>query len=98
MTANSSYSEPTIIHNVNENRFEIGKDGVLAVLEYSREGEKIIFTHTGVPPALEGQGIASRLARAALEYARVQRLKVVPLCSFVSGYIRKHPEYADLLE
>jgi predicted GNAT family acetyltransferase len=97
MTTNSISPEPPVIHNTSENRFEISMDGALAVLEYTLEGEKIIFTHTGVPMALEGQGMASRLARFALDFARAQRLKVEPLCSFIAGYIHKHPEYADLL-
>ena len=85
-------------HNPVEKRFELEMDGALAVLEYEVDGGKLIATHTGVPVALEGRGIASRLARAALEYARAYELKVVPLCSFMAGYIHKHPEYKDLLE
>jgi len=50
-----------------------------------------------VPKALEGRGIGSALARGLLDLARAQKLKVKPLCPFVAGYIKKHPEYADLL-
>lgn len=56
-----------------------------------------MFTHTGVPPAYEGQGIASALVKEGLAYARKEGYKVVPLCSFVAAYIKRHPEYADLL-
>jgi predicted GNAT family acetyltransferase len=55
------------------------------------------FTHTEVAPEVEGRGIASRLVQGALEQARAQGLKVVPRCRFVSAYIAKHPEFADLL-
>jgi hypothetical protein len=85
-------------HNPQAGRFEIEKNGSVAVLEYLLQDGKMVFTHTGVPPALEGQGIGSRLARAGLDHARAQGLKVVPLCSFIAGYIQKHPEYQDLLE
>jgi hypothetical protein len=85
-------------HNPQAGRFEIEKDGSVAVLEYLLQDGKMVFTHTGVPPALEGQGIGSRLARAGLDHARAQGLKVVPLCSFIAGYIQKHPEYQELLE
>ena len=85
-------------HNFQASRFEIGQDETLAVLEYHFAGKRMIFMHTGVPSALEGQGIASRLARTGLEFAREKGLKVVSLCSFISGYIRKHPEYQDLVE
>jgi len=91
-------SGPIPVHNLEAMRFEIQKDEYLAVLEYQLGEGKIIFTHTGVPAALEGQGIGSRLARAGLEHARAEGLRVVPLCSFIAGYIHKHAEYQDLLE
>ena len=90
--------ELAVKHNPQAGRFEIEKNGSVAVLEYLLQDGKMVFTHTGVPPALEGQGIGSRLARAGLDHARAQGLKVVPLCSFIAGYIQKHPEYQDLLE
>ncbi len=57
----------------------------------------IVFTHTEVPEALEGHGIAAKLAHTALEHARAQRLTVVPLCPFVASYIRRHAEYQGLV-
>lgn len=88
--------EPAVTHNTQASRFEIEKDGHLAVLDYKLAGGKIIFPHTGVPPALEGQGIGSRLARAGLDFARTNGLKVQPACSFMAAYLDKHPEYEDL--
>ena len=84
-------------HNEAARRFEAQIEGVCAVLEYEPAGERIIFTHTRVPDALEGRGIASALARAALEDARTRKLAVVPRCEFVRGYIRRHPEYLPLV-
>jgi hypothetical protein len=54
--------------------------------------------HTGVPLELEGHGIGSRLARAALEYARAHGLRVVPVCPFVRAYLKQHPEYLDVVD
>ena len=85
-------------HNPQAGRFEIGSGPDLAVLEYLEQGDTLVFIHTEVPPALEGKGLGSQLARAGLEYARAQKKKVVPLCWFVRGYIERHPEYQDLLE
>jgi uncharacterized protein len=93
-----SQTELIVTHNPKASRFELEKDGHLAVLEYLLEPGKIVFTHTGVPEALGGQGLGSLLARAGLDYARAQKLSVVPLCSFIAGYIQKHPEYQDLIK
>jgi uncharacterized protein len=83
-------------HNSAAQRYQaqIGRD--LAVAEYRRSGDTITFTHTEVPPALRGRGIAGKLVQAALEDAQAQHLSVVPLCSFVATYIRRHPEYLAL--
>ena len=78
-------------------RFELEADGHTAVAYYQLTPGVITFTHTEVPPALSGRGIGSALARAALESARAQGLKVVARCEFIGGYIAKHPEFADLL-
>ncbi len=90
--------ELPVTHNPERNRFELQIQTLTAVLDYTIQGKIIIFTHTGVPPALEGQGIGSRITRAGLDYARQNGLKVVPLCSFVDVYIKRHPEYQDLLK
>lgn len=82
-----------VIHLPEENRFEIRVDGTTAELTYSLMGSTILFTHTGVPPALEGQGIGSRLAKAGLEYAQANGLKIQSICSFVTRYLQRHPEY-----
>jgi len=88
--------EFTVKHNPHAGRFEVEKDGHLAVLEYHLVDGKIIFTHTGVPEAVSGQGIGSRLAVAGLDYDRARSLTVVPLCSFIADYMQTHPEYQDL--
>lgn len=84
-----------VLHNIEETRFEIHLDGLLAVLEYQRDGDTMIFTHTYVPPEFEGQGIASRLAYTALEHAKEKKYKIVSLCSFIDVYLRRHREYQE---
>jgi predicted GNAT family acetyltransferase len=90
--------KPAVINNQAENRFEARVDGHLARAEYIRISNRIILTHTEVSPALKGKGIASLMAKAALEYARAEGLKVAPLCPYMAGYIKRHPEYKDLLQ
>ena len=84
-------------NNEERNRFEVLIAGHLAVIDYRRRGNEIIYTHTGVPDELGGQGIASKMAKTALEYARAESLYVVPQCPFIRAYIRRHPEYKDLV-
>lgn len=89
--------EHTVKHNELSQAFEVKRDDQLAVLEYYRQDDAIVFTHTGVPEELEGQGVGSALARAGLDYARAQDLRVVPQCRFVRAYLERHPEYQDLV-
>ena len=85
-----------VVHEPADNRFAIHTDGDTAVLEYQLFEDKVVYTHTGVPPSLGGKGIGSRLVKAGLDWARGAGLRVVPVCTFVAGYIERHPEYADL--
>lgn len=83
--------------NAARKRFELETEGQVAFSEYKRAGGVLTIMHTEVPPALNGKGIGSRLARGLLDLARAEGAKVKPLCPFVKSYIAKHPEYADLL-
>ena len=89
--------ELPVVHNPAVKRFEIHLDGKIAFSKYLLAGEKIIFEHTEVPVELEGKGIAGRIVRTALDYARAQNLKVMPLCPFTAGFVHRHPEYQDLV-
>jgi len=89
--------EITVKHNEDEQRFEAIIDGLRSLVTYRRSPGRIAFLHTEVPPPLEGQGLAAKLVRAALEFAREQHLQVVPLCPYVSSFIRRHAEYQDLV-
>jgi predicted GNAT family acetyltransferase len=79
-------------------RYEATAGGRLAgVVGYRFRPDAVVFTHTEVLPEWEGRGIGGRLARAALDDARERGMTVVPRCRFIRGWIRRHPEYADLL-
>ncbi len=84
-------------NNKKEGRYELAIEGELAIAVYDRRDGALVFTHTQVPEALEGQGLGSRLISAALQDGREQGLKVIPLCEFVAAYIERHPEEQDLL-
>ena len=84
-------------HDERRRRFELEEEGATGFLTYTRQEGTIVFTHTIVPPELEGRGIGSRIVRAGLDFARAEGLKVVPQCGFVRSYIERHPEQRDLL-
>lgn len=88
----------TVENNTAAQRYEAIVDGHRSIIQYRLDGERITYLHTEVPEALEGRGIGSALARAALDDARERRLSVVPLCPFVREYIRRHPEYESLVQ
>jgi predicted GNAT family acetyltransferase len=87
---------PDVVDNTAEHRFEIKLEGHTAFAEYRLVHGAIILPHTEVPPAFEGRGIAGRLARYAMQYARDRELKVIPLCPYMAAYMTKHPETHDL--
>ena len=89
-----------VVVNNNEltNRFEAEVAGHNAFIEYRRASKVITLLHSYVPASLEGYGIGGQLARAGLEFARSEGLKVVPVCPFVKSYIRRHSEYSTLVE
>jgi predicted GNAT family acetyltransferase len=87
----------SVIDNKAEQEFELTVDGYRAVAAYQLEGDTIVFTHTEVPPEIEGRGVGTKLIQAALDSARDRGLKVVPQCRFVRAYMEKHPETRDML-
>ena len=89
---------PSVRHNPAESRYELEVDGQLAMIEYRDADGVRYYTHTQVPKALEGRGIASLMAKAVLDQARAENLTIVPLCPFVRGYIERHPQYKSLVK
>jgi predicted GNAT family acetyltransferase len=86
-----------VTDNRSSRRFEAREGDQLAGFsEYTRTAEMIVFTHTEVEPGHEGRGVGSELARHGMDVARAENLKVMALCPFVAGWLRRHPEYADL--
>jgi predicted GNAT family acetyltransferase len=86
-----------VTNNRDESQYELIVEGHKALAAYRLEDGKVSFTHTEVPPELEGQGVGTRLVEGALEQVRAEGLKVVPLCSFVRHHVETHPEAQDLL-
>jgi predicted GNAT family acetyltransferase len=89
---------PDVVMNEATHRFEAYLGGETAFTEYVLHNGAMVLPHTVVPPAFEGKGVGSALAKAALGYARDHGLTVKPVCPFIAGYIVKHPEWRDLVD
>jgi predicted GNAT family acetyltransferase len=89
---------PRITDHPEERRYEAWVGERLAgKAEYRIVGDRIIFFHTEIHPDFEGQGLGSRLARAALDDVRARGLRVTPKCPFFAAWIARHADYQDLV-
>jgi predicted GNAT family acetyltransferase len=87
-----------IRHEPSAQRFVADVDGVTAYINYRElPNGTLDLHHTFVPPAARGAGIASQLTAHALNHARALGVSVVPTCPFVAAFIRRRPEYRDLV-
>ena len=89
---------PTVTDNVDQSRFELHLDGELAgFAEYGPAGDSVIIAHTEIADGHEGEGLGGTLVRGALERIRSNGKTVIPTCPFTAAYIRRHPEFVELV-
>jgi uncharacterized protein len=89
---------PEVVDNPSELRYELLVDGErVGLIRYRRQPDALVLVHTEVDPEREGEGLGNTLVKGALDDLRSRGLKVVPVCPFVAAYIRRHPDYADLV-
>jgi predicted GNAT family acetyltransferase len=93
----SNTQQWNVVHNAAQSRFETTVDGQLSEAAYRLRGGVMTMTHTSVPTALEGRGIAASLVEKAIAHARDQGLKIEPQCAYVASYMQRHPEARDVL-
>jgi hypothetical protein len=86
-----------VVEKPERGRFELDFDGGQAFAVYRSDGDRLLVTHTEVPAAFNGRGIGSRLAEGIFRIARESGRRVVPRCSFVADWARRHPDYRDVL-
>ena len=91
----SNHMSATSIHNnTHKQQFELKTDGKLSIVVYQAiDDETLALTHTEVDPSLEGHGVGSQLVEGVLEYIEQNNLKIVPLCPFVTAYLKRHPDW-----
>jgi uncharacterized protein len=91
-------ASPRVADNPDERRYEVWVgDRLAGKAEYRLAGNRVIFFHTEIDEAFAGGGVGSRLAREALDDVRSRGLRVTPKCPFIAAYIRRHPEYRELV-
>jgi len=86
-----------VVDRPDQNRFELAVGDEFALAYYRLDGDRVVLTHTEVPQALSGQGVGSRLAKGVFEQIKASGRKVVPRCSFMAGWVSRHPEYNDIV-
>lgn len=86
-----------VVHQPEQSRFVVLLEGQEGELEYALEGDVATILHTRVPEAIGGRGVAGALNKAAFEAARTLGWRVIPKCSYAEAYVRRHPEYQDLV-
>jgi uncharacterized protein len=91
--------EKAVRDNKQESRFELTLDeDKVAFIDYTQAGEGVVaLTHTEVPEEFEGKGIGNHLVKGAFEILQQENLKIVPTCSFIAAYLKRHPEYKSLV-
>ena len=96
--ATAATAATTVTDDPERSRYELRVAGELAgFLTYHLRGQAISLNHTEVEPHFQGKGLATHLARFSLDDARKRGLAVLPFCPYVNSWIRKHPEYEDLV-
>jgi predicted GNAT family acetyltransferase len=90
-------SSAQVVHDSAAQQFELRLGDLLSLLQYRVAGAKMIIFHTEVPPAVQNHGLAERMTKAALEFARAEKLKVEPRCPYTAAFLHQHREYSDLL-
>lgn len=90
--------EYKVRHDLDNHQFETEVDGYTGYLEYAIVNGALDLNHTFVPKEIGGRGVAAALVEAALLYARANNMKIIPSCSYVGVYIRRHPEYQILIQ
>lgn len=84
--------------NEDRGRFELEVEGHIAFIEHIITKENIVFlTHTEVPRALEGKGVGSAIVSKTLQWIKEKSYPLAPLCPFVAAYIKRHPEWKEIL-
>lgn len=91
------YEEIPLIYNENDSRFEFTVDNSLSLIDFKKKGGTMHLVHTEVPEELEGKGVAAAMVEKTLKYMEEHQWKLIPSCSYVQAYLKRHPEWNRLV-
>ncbi len=92
-----NFDDIPLVNNEHIHHFELEINGQQAFIDYKRKDNKIYLIHTEVPETLRGTGAAEAIVNKAFHFIKEHQLKLVPLCSYVQVYLKRHPEWKRLL-
>ncbi len=92
-----NFDNIALVNNEAIHHFELEINGQLAFIDYKRKDNKIYLIHTEVPETLKGTGSAEAIVTKAFHFIEEHQLNLVPLCSYVQVYLKRHPEWNRLL-
>ncbi len=88
-----------VVHDEDKQRFSLDTDHGPAYVQYRKPDEKTLdLVSTFTPSEERGGGLAAKVVKGALEFARENEMKIVPTCPYVPVYLKRHPEYQDLVK
>lgn len=90
------YDEIPLVNNEPLHHFELVIDDTISFVDYKKRGDNIYLIHTEVPVELEGKGIAAALVEKTFTYLEQHNLKMIPLCTYIQTYLKRHPEWNKL--
>ena len=97
MTADKTGAQTTV--SAQDGKYTIAVEGeTVGFADFADRGDERVFYHTVIDPAFGGRGLATILVEHALDAARADSKRIVPVCSMVANVIEKHPEFADLTD
>jgi predicted GNAT family acetyltransferase len=92
-------AEVAVVHAPERHRYELRDGGaVIGFTRYRADGRQVVFVHTEVDEAYSGQGLASKLARSALQDVRASGRRIVPECPYIAAWLRKHHDFDDIVD
>lgn len=87
-----------VIDNVDKGRYELMIDNQIVFANYRIDGGTLYINYVESPEALRGTGAAGHLMEGIMRIAKAENLHIVPICGYAGSWIRRHPEYQDLLK